>query len=107
MWEGRKHYLECFHESTFFFVLPKQRTLEKVRGRIYADSILPSCFVFTEKLSKNDLELPKFKSLELEIDGFPGLRAIVKHDDHAMTWYDHGDSYSPWYDNGKSIAWSS
>ena len=22
---------------------------------------------------------------------------MVKHDDHAMTWYDHGDSYSPWY----------
>ena len=30
-----------------------------------------------------------------------GLRAMVKHDDHAMTWYDQGDSYSPWYDHGK------
>ena len=25
---------------------------------------------------------------------------MVKHDDHAMTWYDQGDSYSPWYDHG-------
>ena len=30
-----------------------------------------------------------------------GLTAKVKHDDHAMTWYDHVDSYSPWYDHGK------
>ena len=25
----------------------------------------------------------------------PGLTAMVKHDDHAMTWHHHGDSYSP------------
>ena len=25
----------------------------------------------------------------------PGLTAIVKHDDHAMTWYDHG-KIMPW-----------
>ena len=37
----------------------------------------------------------------------PGLTAIVKHDDHAMTWYDHGDSYSPWYDHGNIMSWSS
>ena len=36
----------------------------------------------------------------------PGLTSIVKHDDHAMTWYDHGDSYSPWYDHGKIMSWS-
>ena len=32
---------------------------------------------------------------------------MVKHDDHAMTWYDNGDSYSPWYDHGKIMSWSS
>ena len=37
----------------------------------------------------------------------PKLTAIVKHNDHAMTWYDHGDSYSPWYDHGKIMVWSS
>ena len=37
----------------------------------------------------------------------PGLTAMVKHDDHAKTWYDYGDSYSPWYDHGKIITWSS
>ena len=31
---------------------------------------------------------------------------MVKHDDHALTWYDHGDSYSPWYEHAKIIAWS-
>ena len=31
---------------------------------------------------------------------FLGLTAMVKHDDHAMTWYDHGDSYSPRYGHG-------
>ena len=36
----------------------------------------------------------------------PGLTAIVKHGDHAMTWYDHGDSYSPWYDHGKIMPCS-
>ena len=37
----------------------------------------------------------------------PGLTAMVKHHDHAMTWYDHGDSYSPWYDHGKIMSsWS-
>ena len=40
-------------------------------------------------------------------NSLPGLTAIVKHNDHAMTWYDHGDSYSPWYDHGKIMAWSS
>ena len=34
-----------------------------------------------------------------------GLTAKVKHDDHAMTWYDHGDSYSPWYDHGKIMEY--
>ena len=34
----------------------------------------------------------------------PGLTAMAKHDDHAMTWYDHGDSYSPWYDHGDSYS---
>ena len=33
-----------------------------------------------------------------------GLTAMVKYDDHAMTWYDHGDSYSPWYDHGDSYS---
>ena len=32
-----------------------------------------------------------------------GLTAIVKHDDHAVTWYNHGDSYSPWYNHGMVI----
>ena len=36
----------------------------------------------------------------MELFELPGLTAMVKHDDHAMTWYDHGDSYSPWYDHG-------
>ena len=45
-------------------------------------------------------------------DEFPngspiGLTAMVKHDDHAMTWYDHGDLSSPWYDHGKIMARSS
>ena len=26
----------------------------------------------------------------------PGLTTMVKHDDHAMTWYCHDDSYSLW-----------
>ena len=34
----------------------------------------------------------------------PGLTVMVKHDDHAMTWYDHGDSYSPWYDHDGSYS---
>ena len=34
----------------------------------------------------------------------PELTAMVKHDDHGMTWYDHGDSYSPWYDHGNSYS---
>ena len=37
----------------------------------------------------------------------PGLTAMVKHDGHAMTWYNHGYSYSSWYYNGKIMAWSS
>ena len=36
----------------------------------------------------------------------PGLTAVVKHDDHALTRYDHGDSYSPWHDHGKIMAWT-
>ena len=32
---------------------------------------------------------------------------MVKHDDHAMTWYDHGESYSPCYDHGNIMSWSS
>ena len=35
---------------------------------------------------------------------FPGLTAIVKYDDHAVTWYDHRDSYSPWYEHGDSYS---
>ena len=37
----------------------------------------------------------------------PGLTAMVKHDDYAMTWNDHGDSSSPWYDYGKIMSWLS
>ena len=40
-------------------------------------------------------------------DRQPGLAAMVKHDNHAMTWYDHSDSYSLWYDHGKIMSWSS
>ena len=29
---------------------------------------------------------------------------MVKHDDHAMTWYHLGNSYSPWWDHGKIMA---
>ena len=36
---------------------------------------------------------------------FPGLTAMLKQDDHVMTWYDHGDSYSPWSDPGKVMSW--
>ena len=40
----------------------------------------------------------------------PGLTAIVKHGDHAMTWYDHGDSYSPmvwsWQDHAMQPCFS-
>ena len=43
-------------------------------------------------------EVVVFESIE------PGLTAMVKHDDHYMTWYDHGDSYSPWYDHGDSYS---
>ena len=37
------------------------------------------------------------------------LTTIVKHEDHASTWYDYGDSYLSWYDHGLIImdsAWS-
>ena len=30
---------------------------------------------------------------------------MVKHDDHAMTWFDNGDSYLSWYDHGKIMGW--
>ena len=42
------------------------------------------------------------EALHLKMN-FPGLTAMVKHNDHAMAWYDHGDLYSPWYDHGLVI----
>ena len=32
----------------------------------------------------------KFQVKAYSIRANPGLIAIVKHGDHAMTWYDHG-----------------
>ena len=47
-----------------------------------------------EKLGKNDEEREFFEKKESfrPFKRHPGLTAMVKHDDHAMTCYDHGDS---------------
>ena len=49
------------------------------------------------------------KILSWHTYGKPGLTAMVKHDDHAMSWYDHGDSCSLQYDHRmvikKNIPW--
>ena len=44
------------------------------------------------------------KILSSSQTSYPWLTAIVKHNYHAMTWYDHGDSYSSGYDHGKIMA---
>ena len=62
---------------------------------------MPSTFIFgclTLKMGFCEIPFPK---------SIPRLTAMVKHDHHAMTWYDHGDSYSPGYDHGNSMSWSS
>ena len=61
--------------------------------------------MFNEKLHASNI-VCKGKNAQIGAP-LPGLTAMVKHDDHDMTWYDHGDIYSPWYDHGKIMAWPS
>ena len=97
-------------KTNFLFILPKPRFFALLAKKFKKNlRFLGRSLIKSKKSKIFARNARKFKILtsELRYQALPGLTAMVKHDDHTMTWYDHGDSYLPWYDHGKIMAWSS
>ena len=109
-WKNKRKKLKrffCLWEKICLNV--KQMKAKRVYNAVGSFQRLVESKTFSISLANVKFQptINKYKFIYLILNQCPRLTAMVKHDDHAITWFDHRDWYSSWYDHAKNIPRSS